>query len=125
MGYQFSKWRMGPHARAYAVLASPRGYALAKEAGLSGDPQTRKECLSCHTTGASFDQQSFLGTFQARDGVQCESCHGPGSAYSTEDIMRDPAASLRPGAVRRRHRPVTGPCRYARPQPLPPRGGGR
>lgn len=97
MGYQFSKWRMGPHARAHAVLASPRGDEIAREAGLSGDPQTHRECLECHTTGTGFDRSSFLDTFQARNGVQCESCHGPGSAYSPEEIMQDPKASRRHG----------------------------
>ena len=95
-GYQFSKWRMGPHARAHAVLASPRAHELAREAGLSGNPQTHRECLTCHTTGASFDRSSFLDNFRVR-GVQCESCHGPGSEYSPEDIMADPAEARRHG----------------------------
>lgn len=97
MGYQFSKWRMGPHARAYATLASPRGYEIAREAGLQGNPQTHDQCLKCHTTGASSDEASLLDSFDARDGVQCESCHGPGSEYSPEDIMLDPEASRRNG----------------------------
>jgi YVTN family beta-propeller protein len=97
MGYQFSLWRKGPHAQAYAVLASPRGYELAKAAGVTGDPQESEACLQCHTTGAGFSKDSFLAGFDFREGVQCESCHGPGSEYSPEAIMRDKVGSRNRG----------------------------
>ena len=50
-GFQYSKWRMGPHAKAYAALASSRGYELASAAGITGNPQHSPECLKCHVTG--------------------------------------------------------------------------
>jgi YVTN family beta-propeller protein len=93
MGYQFSKWRMGPHALAFSVLATSRGYQLAQEAGISGDPQKSHQCLQCHTTGAQYDGASFQNSFDFRDGVQCEACHGPGSEYSPEAVMLDKAAA--------------------------------
>ena len=36
MGYQFSLWRMSPHAQAYAVLATPRAAEIAKQMGVAG-----------------------------------------------------------------------------------------
>jgi YVTN family beta-propeller protein len=91
--FQFSVWRQSKHAQAYAVLATPRGAELAREAGVTGDPQKDDRCLKCHTTGNVAVTTAFLDTFDLRDGVQCEACHGPGSDYSPEAIMRDlPAA---------------------------------
>jgi len=89
MGYQFSRWRLSRHARAYAVLGTPAGYKMAEREGIRGNPQESRHCLSCHTTGAQFNQESFLKGFDPGDGVQCEGCHGPGSEYSPEAVMRD------------------------------------
>ena len=100
MGYQFSLWRKGPHAQAYAVLGSARGYEVAKAAGVKGSPQENADCLRCHTTGAGFSQDSFLEGFNFREGVQCESCHGPGSGYMAEAIMPDKLACRENGLMR-------------------------
>ncbi len=93
MGFQFSKWRMSNHARAYASLATPRAVELAHEAGVKGDPQQADQCLKCHTTGHGLAAEGFLSGFDARDGVQCEACHGPGSDYSPEAVMLDKGAA--------------------------------
>ena len=93
MGFQFSKWRMGPHARAWAVLATPAAQEMARRSGVAGDPQKSYACLRCHATGAGYDTASFEPGFDLREGVQCESCHGPGADYSPEAVMLDrPAA---------------------------------
>ena len=97
MGFQFSKWRMGPHARSWAVLATPAGYDLAETAGITGNPQESEECLSCHATGAGYDPASFADSFDHRDGVSCESCHGAGGDYSSRETMMDLKASVRGG----------------------------
>jgi len=92
-GYQFSKWRLSAHSRAYAVLANERAYKIAKERGLSSDPQASPACLKCHTTayheliGGATDFGSVY------EGVGCEACHGAGSNYYAEAIMRDPRAA--------------------------------
>jgi YVTN family beta-propeller protein len=96
-GFQFSAWRRSPHASAYAVLSTSRAQEIASEAGLSGNPQHSPECLRCHTTGAGSTADSFLKGFDPRDGVQCESCHGPGSDYSPEAVMLDRAAARAKG----------------------------
>jgi YVTN family beta-propeller protein len=97
MGFQFSQWRMGRHARAYAVLASPEGYELARKSGVDGDPQSSYECLRCHATGAGYDGASFADGFDIRDGVQCESCHGAGEDYSPQAVMLDKVAARAAG----------------------------
>jgi YVTN family beta-propeller protein len=97
MGYQFSRWRLGPHARAYAALATPEAVDIARKTGLTGDPQRDPACLSCHVTGATKTTAGFAETFSAADGVGCESCHGAGSEYVAEAIMRDPRAASAAG----------------------------
>ena len=99
MNYQFSKWRLGKHARAYAVLGTPLGYQMAAQAGVRGNPQLVPKCLRCHTTGAMADTGAFCEGFDPTDGVQCEACHGPGSEYSPEAIMRDPRAAAQAGML--------------------------
>ncbi len=37
------------------------------------------ECLKCHATNAD----------ESLPGVQCEACHGPGSAYKKMSVMKD------------------------------------
>lgn len=102
MGYQFSKWRLGKHARAYAVLGTKTGYEMAAGAGITGNPQEDPRCLGCHTTGFAVNKNGFLEGFDFSDGVQCESCHGAGSEYLPEAIMRDRLAARRAGL-----RPIT------------------
>lgn len=94
MGFQFSKWRMSNHAQAFATLATPNAREIAQAAGVTGNPQESDRCLKCHTTGYGNSSSSFLKGFDRRDGVQCEACHGPGSDYSPEAVMRD-----KPGAM--------------------------
>ena len=96
MGFQNSLWRMSSHARAYARLATPRAFEIAKERGLQGEPQRLDACLKCHSTGQGEPPGRFAATFVKEQGVGCEACHGPGSDYSDEAAMRDKrtAASL-------------------------------
>lgn len=89
MGYQFSRWRVSRHARAYAVLATPKGYEVARSQGVEGNPQKAEACLKCHSTGFGLAAESFLEGFDPREGVTCEACHGPGEKYSAEAAMRD------------------------------------
>jgi hypothetical protein len=65
---EYASWQASPHARAL------RGLSVAERA----DPR----CRSCHTTVPA-DTAPFL------EGVQCESCHGPGKHYALDYVMRD------------------------------------
>ncbi|MCB1129319.1 MAG: cytochrome c family protein, partial [Verrucomicrobiae bacterium] len=98
-GFQFSKWRETPHARAFADLASPRGYEIAGQEGVPGDPTASPQCLRCHTTGHGLAAGAFAAGFDPRDGVQCEACHGPGGDYSPEAVMLDKLAAADAGLL--------------------------
>ena len=95
MGYQFSKWRMSKHAKAYAALAKDKAYEIAKKQGLKEEPQKSEECLKCHTTlfhePAGGSSQSYI------EGVGCEACHGAGSEYAVEAVMTDPRSAKQAG----------------------------
>ncbi len=59
---------------------------------LKPEEQKKEECIGCHSTGKLAD-----GTLLT--GVQCESCHGPGSEYKAQKIMKDKALSLAAGLI--------------------------
>lgn len=65
------------HARAAEVLSNPVSVRMAKILGL-GAAQSAPKCLACHSLDAPEARQarSF-----ANEGVSCESCHGPASAW--------------------------------------------
>jgi hypothetical protein len=62
-------WMESKHAKAFEVLKP--------------EDRTKPECLSCHTTGHGKTAAAGADL----NGVQCESCHGPGSLYKAIDIM--------------------------------------
>ncbi|MGO9111884.1 MAG: multiheme c-type cytochrome [Thermoguttaceae bacterium] len=97
LGYQFSHWRTSEHARAYAVLATWTAYAMAKKAGVEGDPARSPACLKCHATAFHDGAGGVLETYSLEEGVGCEACHGAGSAYSAEATMRDKHAAAAAG----------------------------
>ncbi len=108
-GYQHSVWRMSAHARAWAALATPRARELARERGLEGDPQQSLECLKCHATAASEGPEAQMPSFSPDEGVGCEACHGAGSEYALEAIMRDPPAA-RAAGLRQAGTKTCAPC---------------
>ncbi|MCW5978785.1 MAG: beta-propeller fold lactonase family protein [Bryobacteraceae bacterium] len=97
MGYQFSLWLHSKHSQAWATLAKPESKKIAQISGIREDPQESFTCLGCHSSGAQAEAWQKDDTFRVEDGVQCESCHGPGSEYATEAIMKDRAAAMKAG----------------------------
>jgi len=83
-GEQFNKWASTPHAKAMDRLKG----AEAK------DPK----CLKCHSTAAGADQ-ALVATITVAEGVSCESCHGPGSAYKVATVMKDQKLALSKGMI--------------------------
>lgn len=65
------------HARAAEVLSLPVSVRMAKLLGLPAAHNAPK-CLACHTLDAPEAQQAR--TFNS-EGVSCEACHGPASAW--------------------------------------------
>jgi hypothetical protein len=83
-GEQFNKWASSPHAKAMASL--------------KGDEAKNPKCLKCHSTAASVDQ-ALVATITVEEGVSCESCHGPGSAYKVATTMKDQKLALSKGMI--------------------------
>ncbi len=76
-GEVWEKWEKGPHAKAFETLKA------------KGEEKNAK-CLECHVTDASVD---------ATEGVGCEACHGPGSAYKKLSIMKDKKQAMENGLI--------------------------
>lgn len=87
-GNIFEKWQESSHAKAYATLATEQSMAVAKKAGVKGEPQEAKECLVCHVTGYDAPAAAKAKTLTMEEGVSCESCHGPGSEYKSLKVMK-------------------------------------
>lgn len=96
-GDQFSKWEAGPHSKALKSLASQASLDYAKKNGIA-DPTKDPKCLNCHSTYAMAGA-SLRGGILATEGVSCESCHGPGSAYKSPTIMKSKEQSLAKGLI--------------------------
>lgn len=82
-------WRMSRHSQAYAILGTPLGASIARKEGVDGNPQESKHCLQCHSTAANAPAGQTMPAFDIAQGVQCESCHGAGSEYMSDAVMRD------------------------------------
>ncbi|MFH1924293.1 MAG: multiheme c-type cytochrome, partial [Planctomycetota bacterium] len=96
-GFQFSRWKLSPHARAYAVLATPRAYEIADEMGVKGNFRENPKCLKCHTTAHHRPAGGVLESFDISEGVGCEACHGAGSEYLHEAVMKDKPSAEKAG----------------------------
>lgn len=99
-GKQFKIWAGSPHANALKSLASEKAKKYAKENNIA-DPTTEAKCLQCHSTAASVDKSLIdpKGKLTVEEGVSCESCHGPGSAYKKMSTMKDRAKAIAAGLV--------------------------
>ncbi|MCD6333008.1 MAG: cytochrome c family protein [Bacteroidales bacterium] len=83
-GEQYKKWSQGPHAKAMKSL--------------SADEAKDPKCLKCHSTAAGVDAGLKMG-ITVKEGVSCESCHGPGSMYKSMTIMKNKEKALASGLI--------------------------
>ena len=72
---EYTSWETLAHSKAFDRLKP--------------EEQADPECLKCHATGGSAEMP----------GVQCESCHGPGSDYKGLKVMKDHEASVAAGLI--------------------------
>jgi len=96
-GTQYDIWAKSTHANALASLSSEKSLAYAKANGIA-DPTKEAKCLKCHSTFHSVNSD-LIATLTDKEGVSCESCHGPGSVYKSMSIMKDQAQALKNGLV--------------------------
>ncbi|HEY6952089.1 MAG TPA: cytochrome c family protein [Bacteroidota bacterium] len=94
-GKQFEVWSKTKHAEAYKTLATAKADDIAKAKGLTKPAAESPECLECHAKPV--DPKLADKSYDAKDGVQCETCHGPGSAYKNMTIMKDKAKAIAAG----------------------------
>lgn len=75
----YRSWHDTPHAQAFEALKPGQRQPEKENAGLSPEIDYTQDisCLACHTTGMAYQFE----------GVQCESCHGPGRQYTHASIM--------------------------------------
>jgi hypothetical protein len=76
---EYSIWAVkDKHAKAYDALTGPIGERMTKILGLGKSEQAAK-CLACHALDVPAEARAK--TFELNEGVTCESCHGPASAW--------------------------------------------
>ncbi len=82
----FEKWLQSKHASAFKSLDPAKG------------EDQNPACLACHTTGFKAGGYEVGSPTAAKfEGVQCEACHGPGSAYKALSLMKDRKLALANG----------------------------
>ena len=96
-GDQYKKWSESGHAKAIPTLSTDAAKKIAAERNIA-DPAKAPECLKCHLTGYGKPAEAFENPI-TDEGVGCEVCHGPGSAYKTMAIMKDPAKAKENGLI--------------------------
>ncbi len=83
-GAQYKKWEASKHAHAMEAL--------------KGNDAKNPKCLKCHSTFYSVSPDLRAG-IKAKEGVSCESCHGPGSKYKSLGVMKNHKKSLANGLI--------------------------
>lgn len=83
-GEQFNVWTRMKHSQAFKTLLSEKAVEVAVHQGIDGPPSEAAACLKCHVTGYDPATQSHPKTLAKEDGIQCDSCHGPGSAHMAD-----------------------------------------
>ena len=92
-GNQFGVWQKSKHAEAYKTLTGTKAAEIAKAKGIKNAAEA-PECLECH---GAVDAKLADKTYDVKDGVQCELCHGAGSGYKNMAIMKDHAKAVAAG----------------------------
>jgi len=83
-GAQYKIWSQSKHAHAMEAL--------------KGDEKKDPKCLKCHSTAGAADPD-LIATITVNEGVSCESCHGPGSGYKSNTIMKDKKKAVAKGLI--------------------------
>lgn len=98
-GSQLSIWQNSAHSKAYETLKTDKANQIAAEKGFKTPAVETAECLKCHVSGYGLDASMLGKKFKIEDGVQCETCHGPGSDYKDMKVMKDKDLAVKNGLV--------------------------
>jgi len=88
-GAQYSVWKKMMHAKAFETLKTDAAKKAAEERGITKPPHEAPECLKCHVTGYDLEAMAAPSKIKPEEGVQCETCHGPGEFHVADgrDVM--------------------------------------
>lgn len=85
---EYSTWILeDKHSRAYQALTGDVGERMARILKLGAKVEESPKCLACHALYTTPEQRGR--PFEISDGVSCESCHGPASAWLGPHTTRD------------------------------------
>src|SRR3984893_10721394 len=77
---EYSTWIIkDKHSKAYQALTSDIGERMARILKLGAKAEEAPKCLACHSLYATAGQRGR--PFDIAEGVSCENCHGPSSAW--------------------------------------------
>ena len=91
-GQQFPLWEARKHSKSFQALTTDKAKEVAQAAGVD-NPAESPDCLKCHAPLAEKAPEL------KEEGVGCEVCHGPGSAYKKMSVMKDHAESVKNGLI--------------------------
>jgi hypothetical protein len=86
-GRQFPLWEKRKHSKSFAALTTEEVKVKVPDA-----PEN-PECLKCHVP--LFEKNTEF----KEEGVTCEVCHGPGSAYKKLSVMKSREESAKNGLI--------------------------
>ena len=77
---EYSTWIIqDKHSRAYQALTGDVGERMARILKLGAKTEEAPKCLACHALNPPPEQRGRA--FEISEGVSCENCHGPASAW--------------------------------------------
>jgi hypothetical protein len=77
---EYSTWIIkDKHSRAYQALTGDVGERMARILKLGAKAEEAPKCLACHALNPAPEQRGRA--FEISEGVSCENCHGPASAW--------------------------------------------
>jgi hypothetical protein len=95
-GKQYDIWKASGHAKAFETLKGAEAIKIGQAKGIA-DPSKDQKCLKCHSTAAI--NADLNAGITVEEGVSCESCHGPGSAYKALNIMKSREQAMAKGLI--------------------------
>ena len=85
---EYSTWIIkDKHSHAYQALTGDIGERIARILKLNSKAEESPKCLACHALYTTPDQRGR--PFDLSEGVSCENCHGPASAWLGLHTTRD------------------------------------
>jgi len=85
---EYSTWILkDKHSRAYQALTGDVGERMARILKLGAKAEESPKCLACHALYTAPEQRGRA--FAISEGVSCENCHGPASAWLGPHTTRE------------------------------------